>query len=385
MGNTTSALTLSPELVKSIFNTVRGHSSLARLCGAEPIPFKGMDVMTFSMGNEAELVGEGGNKSPGDAGFGSVTIKPFKLVYQHRLTDEFVKMSDQERIPYLEAFGSGFAAKIARGVDITAMHGLNPRTRELADSIKAKCLDAQVTNVVGYTKAAPDDNLDAAIALINAAERDMTGMAVAPSFGADMAKVKVNGVVQYPEFRFGGKPASFAGNALDMNTTVAFGGVQNDKLILGDFQNAFRWGYCETIPMEIIEYGDPDGQGDLKRKNQIVLRAEAYIGFGVIDPASFAIIRDLLPLTVASVAGTNVGDTAITVTETKGTGNIYKYYVGNAATSVIYGQDVSGGTTWDGEADITAATGKILTLVEASSTGKALKAGTVTVTAKAGG
>lgn len=383
MGNTTSALTLSPELVKEIFSTVKGHSSLARLCGAEPIPFKGMDVMTFSMGNEAELVGEGGSKSPGDAGFGTVTIKPFKLVYQHRLTDEFVKMSDQERIPYLEAFGAGFATKIARGVDICGFHGVNPRTKAMADSIKAKCLDGVVTNLVGYTKATPDDNLDAAIALLNAAERDMTGMAIAPAFGADMAKVKVNGVVQYPEFRFGGKPESFAGNALDMNTTVAFGDLQNDKAIIGDFQNAFRWGYCENIPLEIIQYGDPDGQGDLKRKNQVMLRAEAYIGFGVIDPASFAIIRDLLPLTVESAAGTNAGDTAITVTEDKDTGDIYKYKVANAAEAVVYGQDVSGWTTWDGEADITAATGKVLTLVEASSTGKALKAGTVTVTAHA--
>ena len=58
-------------------------------------------------------------------------------------------------------------------------------------------------------------------------------------------------------------------------------------MIIGDFQNAFKWGYSENIPMEIIEYGDPDGQGDLKRKNQVVLRAEAYIGFGILDAKSF--------------------------------------------------------------------------------------------------
>lgn len=39
--------------------------------------------------------------------------------------------------------------------------------------------------------------------------------------------------------------------------------------------------------MEVIEYGDPDGQGDLKKTNQIVLRAEAYIGWGILDNASF--------------------------------------------------------------------------------------------------
>ena len=381
MSNISTALTLGPELITKIFSTVKGHSTLAALCGAEPIPFKGTDVMTFSMGQEAELVGEGGEKSPGDASIGTVSIKPFKLVYQHRLTDEFVRMSEQERIPYLEAFGEGFAAKIARGVDITGIHGLNPRTKAAAESIYSKCLDAQVTHVVGYTKASPDDNLDEAVALVNGNERNITGMGIAPAFGADMAKVKVNGVVQYPEFRFGGKPAIFAGANLDMNTTVGFGSLVNDKAIIGDFAGAFRWGYCENIPMEIIQYGDPDGLGDLKRKNQIVLRAEAYIGFGVIDPDSFAIIRDVAALTVVSAAGSSSGKTAIAVTETKGAGNTWKYYVGNAAEAVTYGQDVSGGTTWDGSADITAATGKVLTLVEADSDGKALRVGTVTVTA----
>ena len=61
---------------------------------------------------------------------------------------------------------------------------------------------------------------------------------------------------------------------------------------MGDFQNAFRWGYAENIPLEIIQYGNPDGLGDLKQTNQIVLRAEAYIGWGILDPASFAIIKD---------------------------------------------------------------------------------------------
>ena len=88
-------------------------------------------------------------------------------------------------------------------------------------------------------------------------------------------------------------------------------------------------------------------------------------------------------LTLSSSAGTNSGKTAITVTESKGSGNIYKYKVGEAAESTYYGEDVSSWTTWDGSADITAATGKKLTLVEATSDGYARKVGSVTVTAHA--
>lgn len=40
--------------------------------------------------------------------------------------------------------------------------------------------------------------------------------------------------------------------------------------------------------MEIIEYGDPDGQGDLKRTNEVVLRAEAWVGWGILDKSAFA-------------------------------------------------------------------------------------------------
>ena len=76
---------------------------------------------------------------------------------------------------------------------------------------------------------------------------------------------------------------------VDVNSTVSYN-TATDMAIVGDFQNAFKWGYAEKIPLEIIEYGDPDGQGDLKRKNQIVLRSEAYIGWGILDAASFRLI-----------------------------------------------------------------------------------------------
>jgi len=286
MSAITTHIDLGQELVAEMFDKVKGHSALAALCGSTPIPFNGIDVMTFSMDGEAELVGEGENKGPGEAAFEPVTIKPFKLVYQHRVTDEFIRMSDEKRLPYLQAFGDGFAKKIARGIDITAFHGVNPKTGSNADTLRPKCFDVLVDQTVTYAAATPDDNLEEAVAMIQAGDGDVTGIAMAPAFGAAMATVKVNGVVQYPEFRFGGKPVSFAGYGVDINNTVGFSSAP-DKAIIGDFQNAFKWGYAANLPLEIIQYGDPDGQGDLKRKNQIVLRAEAYIGFGILDPDSF--------------------------------------------------------------------------------------------------
>lgn len=86
-------------------------------------------------------------------------------------------------------------------------------------------------------------------------------------------------------------------------------------------------------------------------------------------------------MTVASEAGTASGDTKITVTESLHAGNGWRYKVANSASSVTYGMNVSTWSNWDGEADITAASGKVLTLVEATADKKAIAEGHVTVVA----
>lgn len=59
MGNkTTSGTLFKPELVKDLFNKVKGKSTLAKLCGGDPMPFAGIDVMTFSMDGEASIVAD---------------------------------------------------------------------------------------------------------------------------------------------------------------------------------------------------------------------------------------------------------------------------------------------------------------------------------------
>ena len=283
---TTSTELFPKELVTDVFSKVKGHSALAKLSAQTPVPFVGTQQFVFSMDGEASIVGEGAKKPAGDATFKPVTISPIKFVYQHRLTDEFVDMSEEQQLPYLQAFTDGFAVKMSRALDIAAMHGVNPATGTAVDSLASKNFDMDGIGTVTTTAGAEDDDIDSAVQAIAGDDGVVTGIAMAPAFGAALSKIKVNGVVQYPEFRFGQNPDAFYGMASDVNNTVSFGGSK-DLVILGDFQDAFRWGYAEDVPCEIIEYGDPDGLGDLKQQNQIVLRAEAYIGWGILDPASF--------------------------------------------------------------------------------------------------
>lgn len=97
----------------------------------------------------------------------------------------------------------------------------------------------------------------------------------------------------------------------------------------------------------------------------------------------FVVDSGLGTLTVTSAAGTNSGDTKLTISPAKASGNSYKYKVADSVSPVTYGQNVQTWASWDGTADITAQTGKVVTVVECDSAYKAQKAGSATVTAKA--
>lgn len=286
MATITTSTGLFPEkLVKEVFNKVNGHSSLAKLSAQKPVAFAGTEQFVFSMNGEASIVAEGANKPAGDASFTPVTITPTKFIYQHRLTDEFINMSDEAQIPYLEELTDGFSKKLARALDIAAFHGVNPADQAAVAALATKNFDALAGKIV-YTPASCDNDIDSAIQAIVAAGGKATGIAMSHTFASNLSKIKVNGVVQYPEFRFGQNPNAFAGFASDVNSTVDYANA-DDVAFIGDFEDAFRWGYAKEVKMEVIEYGDPDGLGDLKRMNQVVVRAEAYVGWGILDAASF--------------------------------------------------------------------------------------------------
>ena len=282
----------NPELVSALMSKVKGHSVLAKLSSQTPIPFNGTEQFIFNLDGNAQIVGEGEQKQAGQSSLESKVIKPIKFVYQARITDEFKNASEEKRIAYLQAFSDGFAKKIAVAFDIAAIHGLEPRSLTDATFRNTNSFDGLVTgNIVTFGADTVDDNIDTAVQMVVAEGYDVTGLALSPQAGQALAKLKVNGVVQYPEFRFGQNPDSFYGMTSDINKNlvVAGGTAKTDHVIAGDFQNMFKWGYAENIPLEVIEYGDPDGAGrDLKAYNEILLRAEAYIGWGILDETAFA-------------------------------------------------------------------------------------------------
>ena len=289
---TSKGTMFDPTLVTDLLTKVRGKSSLAALCAQNPIPFNGLKEFIFSMDKEIDVVAENGKKTEGGVSVEPVKIVPVKFEYGARVSDEFKTATEEEQLDILTAFNVGFANKVAKGFDLAAMHGINPRTGTASAVIGDNHFDAKVTQTVNYTSATPDTNLEDVIALVDASEGDVNGLALSKTFGSAMAKVKANGIKQYPEFAFGASPAAFSGIPTSVNRTVS-GGTTKDHGIVGDFQNAFKWGYSKEIPMEIIEYGDPDNSGkDLKGYGQIYIRAEIYIGWGILVPEYFGRIKE---------------------------------------------------------------------------------------------
>ena len=290
----TRGTNLPTQIVSEMFNLVQGKSSLAKVAAAKPIPFNGTTEFTFTLDHEADIVAENGAKSNGGATVAPVVIRPIKFEYGTRVSDEFLYGTEEYRMDVLRQFAEGAAKKFARGFDIAAMHGVNPRTGTASAVVGTNNFDSLVTaNTVTYNATYPDAAIDSAIGQIDAVGAEANGAIVSPAMRSAIAALETTGGARkYPEFAWGATPDRLGAMVFDSNSTVSFGNTNaaGDHAIVGDF-SAFKWGYAKEIPLEVIQYGNPDNDataGDLKGHNQVYLRAEVYIGWGILAPTYFS-------------------------------------------------------------------------------------------------
>lgn len=295
MADILSRGTLFPhELVTEMVDAVRGKSALAKLSARKPMAFSGTDAFVFTLDKEVDIVAENGPKTKGGATVTAKQMVPVKFEYGARVSDEYKYCSDEKRMEYLRSFMDGFAKKMARGMDIAAFHGLNPRTATASAVVNGNDFDTLIPEAAKITATTdPDADIEGAVAKVIAAGYEATGIALAPTEAAALAALKVNGVRQYPELAWGANPESLNGLTLDINGTVNFNSGKALAYV-GDFKNMFYWGYADQMKFEVIEYGNPDNDatlGDLKGHNQVYIRAEMYIGWGILDNNAFALVK----------------------------------------------------------------------------------------------
>ncbi len=293
---TTSALNLADFTAKGIWKKNIRDGVLPRLAAADPELMVGStDIFTFTGTPKAELVGEGGNKSSADGTPSKVVAKTYKVQLTYRYSDEIKYADEDYKLGLIEGLAGNIMKGLSRAVDAIAIHGINPATGDVSDTIANYIMKSgNGVEVIAATDSANAD-INSAAAALQANGYNATGIALDPAFAGSLARSTTeNGVPLYPELGLGFNVEHFQGlQAASSDTVSAKNEIATStarpQAIIGDF-NAFKWGIAKNVPLHLIEYGDPDGAGDLQRMNQVAIRAEAYIAFAIMDGEAFAVI-----------------------------------------------------------------------------------------------
>lgn len=241
---------------------------------------------------KGEVVGEAAVKSPTPTAHPLRHIKTVKLQYTERFSDEFLVFNDQKKLNIInELAAKWMGSDFQRDLDTIVIHGINPLSGQLSTVVSDYITKAGSSILVpstGTTADAINTDLKTAIADI-ADEFGANGIAFSNTAAAKLAGLKTAaGAPVYPSLgSFGLNVESFEGLKAAASKEVGeYNGVQ---AIVGDW-DALRWGIAAEFPVDLIQYGDPDGQGDLKRYNQVALRYEVIFGFGIANPNALAVI-----------------------------------------------------------------------------------------------
>lgn len=290
----TGDLTIPTQILDPWLGRVQSGSAVAALSGAIPMKFGAGEAMTFDIG-EAEYVGEGANKGASTVTPTTQSVTPYKFHKTVRWTEEVQWADEDYQLGVLSEILNLIQPALSRALDFGVFHGINP-TGGAAVAAMATSL-SDTTNSVEIAAAAPYTYLDAADTLVLADGFVPSDVAIDPSFASAFSTRRgTNSEVKlYPNFRLSTDVSELDGHRSSVSSTVGAVGVAATpttvKAFVGDF-SAVRWGIQRAIPLEMIKYGDPDGQGDLKRNNQVAFRMEVVYGWGIADLNAFAKIID---------------------------------------------------------------------------------------------
>ncbi len=295
----TTNITLPKNIASGMFAKAVTGSAVVALSGAEPQQFGETTHMTLTGRPRAELVGEAAPKSSTGATFGTKIVTPHKFQVTMRFNKEVQWADDAYQLGVLSTLASEGGIALSRALDLGVFHGINPLAGTAAASIVVGDRIGTTTNSVEITTATlttPDTVIEQAAGLVIADGYIPTGIAFDPTYAWTVATSRyADGRKKFPELGYGSSVTSFEGLAAYSSSTVSglpeAAANSNIKAIVGQW-DLLRWGVQVDVPVEVIKAGDPDGQGDLGRQNQLALRLEVVYGWGVMDLDGFATVKD---------------------------------------------------------------------------------------------
>lgn len=283
-------LTLPVATLGRIEERSQNSSILATLSPERPTLFGNVQAVRMSQKPRAEIVAEGGEKSSEDASFASVVASPIKVQTTVRMTDEVRWADEDHRLLIVDSLVDSIGVSIGRAVDLIGLHGINPKTGARADSVTAYLNQTTNRAEVGDS---PTDTLVAAVGSVYGGNYTPTGVALDSGYAFTLATEQYSdGRDRNPGMGFGDSLSNWRGlsvaqsNAVSARPEAADAGL---RALVGDFTQV-QWGFQRRIPISVIEYGDPDGNGDLQRTNELAYRAEAVLYVAVFDLDAFAAV-----------------------------------------------------------------------------------------------
>lgn len=291
----TTALDLANHTKSGVWQKNIKSGVLAQLAAADPELKTGTtDIFTFTGTPKAELVGESAEKSSMDGTPTKATVKTYKVQITYRVSNEVEWADEDYQIGLVDTLIGRTATALSRALDLLAIHGINPVTGTVSNLV-TDYLDKH-TEIAVTTGASATADVQALAAKIAGAGYTATGIGIDPSYAMALAQEKDgNDRPLYPELGLGFGFSNFQGLTAASSDTISgksemAAEAALDQAIMGDFR-AFNWGIAREIPLDLIQYGDPDGLGDLKRTNEVAIRAESVIGFAFMDINAFAVAK----------------------------------------------------------------------------------------------
>ena len=306
MALNTEDLTLPGTSLGIVTESALDGGLLPKLVPSKPTLFGPVKGATFSGVPRAQIVGEGGKKEGQDPfSLTPWSAEPVKAQITVRVTDEFKWADEDYQLGILDDLvAPAIGAGMGRFVDLFAFHGINPLTGSV--SARATKYLSQATKVV-TAAGAPTDELNEAVGLIAATGSAMpNGIAFDAAYNYALATevwpagTALAGQERYPSLGFG-TLENWRGLRVANSSTVSGRPEIADtgiRAIVGDYGQV-RWGYQRNIPLEMIEYGNPDNifetdgsPRDLKGYNEVALRAEVVIYMAIGDLDKFSVVQE---------------------------------------------------------------------------------------------
>lgn len=307
MALTTASIVLPKTVAAAIRTKVKDGSTIAALSPREGKLFQDENYLIFDGAAEAEVVAEGAAKGDYDQPVPPVVANRATIQTTTRVSKQLKWADEDDQLEIVDAIQTDQAEAMARAIDYLTYHAVNPATGEVLSGYTALSAATGVNDVYLGAAIGASTDKQAIESVDNLAEAvndgyDINGFALSKPYANRLRKIRVSnsGVRQFPEIplnlnlgKLEGINAACSGTVngrlvKNAGTPVTYG---TDILaIMGDF-SLIRWGFVRDIMAEVIEYGDPDGKGDLKRYNQIAFRTEAVLAWAILDPAAFAILH----------------------------------------------------------------------------------------------